>query len=69
MTEENYISLMLKNKNVNFDKLLFERLKVLEWLIDSYGVHSIPISSAPNITKEFIIENFNVNPSYFEYEK
>lgn len=69
MIEESYISLVLKNKNVNFDKLLFERLKVLEWLIDGYGVHGIPILSSSNITKEFIIENFNVNPSYFEYVK
>jgi len=63
--EEGYIMFMLKNKKIDYDQLLYEKQKIIEWLIDGYGIHNIPISSVNTLTKEFIIENYNVNPSFF----
>jgi len=46
---------------------LDDKILILKWLINGQGRLGIPISYFPLITKEWIIKNYNVEPSYFNH--
>ena len=45
---------------------LEEKKLILYWLIDGRNIHCLPISFLSSIDKEWIVENYNVEMSYFE---
>lgn len=48
-----------------FYKQLDEKLKIIKWLIDGYGFHGLKISDGSWLTKEHLIQNYNVSWEYF----
>lgn len=42
-----------------------EKAKILEWLIMGAGIHCLPMSAVSFLTKERIVELYNVELFYF----
>ena len=51
-----------------FIQQLNEKSIILKWLIEGQGIHCVPMRMASFITKEWLIENYNVEESYFQTE-
>jgi len=49
-----------------FIQQLNEKQKILEWLIKGSGIHCLPIRYVSGLTKERIVELYNVKLDYFE---
>lgn len=47
------------------DERLYEKLRIIHWLIDGAGIHCLPITMASGLTKERICELYNMELSYF----
>lgn len=48
------------------DQELYERLKIWEWLCRGYGRHGLEFRHFKYLTKEWIVERYNVELSYFK---
>lgn len=48
------------------EKELYEKLRIIHWLIDGAGIHCLPMRMASGLTKERICELYNMELSYFE---
>jgi hypothetical protein len=48
------------------EKEFFILKRKLEWFIDGIGIHGICWSQFKSITPEWIVENYNVEMSYFK---
>lgn len=46
--------------DINFDKLIEERIKVLTWIISGLGIHGYSISDSYNLTWDYICKNYNI---------
>ena len=51
-----------------FIQKLNEKTLIINWLIDGKGIHNVPIRLASVITKEWLIENYNIEEYYFKKE-
>lgn len=41
-------------QEINYQQLLHEKGKILEWLIDGMFIHCLPIQAASHLTKEYM---------------
>ncbi len=48
-----------------FHQQLIEKLEILKWLIKGSGIHGILISAVSSLTKEWIVQHYNVEIDYF----
>ena len=59
------------NQEINIDPFiqqLNEKFKIMQWLIYGAGIHCLPFSAVSYLTKERIVELYNVEMSYFEQQ-
>ena len=45
--------------------MIEERIKIWEWLCRGYGIHGLQFSDYKHLTKEWLVEHYNVELSYF----
>lgn len=43
-----------------------ERIKIWEWLCRGYGIHGLEFRDFKNLTKEWLIKNYNLSEEYFK---
>jgi hypothetical protein len=53
------------------DSRFYSAQKLINWLVDGYFINCVLSTCGPsqNISKEWVVENFNVEISYFEKNK
>jgi len=56
-------------QEIDYQQLLHEKGKILEWLIDGMFIHGLPMRAASHLTKEYICTHYNTEPTYFYLQR
>ena len=56
-------------QEIDYQQLLHEKGKIIQWLIDGTFIHGLPIQAASHLTKERICALYNVEPAYFYLQR